>query len=188
MRESVMAAESRRPRSACAFSIGLVLLSFAVTGCLSGPSAPSATPAPSVTVSPTASPAESPGRDEPRFLVTCFYPDDREVATFTRLEEAWASTNYVRIDRCEAAVAASDDFELTESETAVAQVAAAGLPDEDLTELYLRALAACVRIPSDGDNGVGTYPDPILEAALTLCPEAPHAVLMREELAAESGG
>lgn len=188
MRESVMAAESRRSRYACALPTGLALLSLVVTGCLSGPSAPTATPAPSVTVSPTASPTASPGRDEPRFLVTCFYPDDREIATFTRLEEAWASTNYVRIDRCEAAVAASDDFELTESETAVAQVAAAGLPDEDLTELYLRTLAACVRIPPDGDNGVGTYSDPILEAALMLCPEAPHAVLMREELAAESGG
>lgn len=188
MFRSVTAAESRRSRSALAVPVGLALLSLAATGCLSGPSSPATTPPPSVTVAPTASPSESPGRDEPRFLVTCFYPDGREVATFTRLEEAWASTNYVRIDRCEAAVAASDGFELTDSETAVAQVAAAGLPDEDLTELFLRTLAACVRTPPDGDYGVGTYPDPILEAALVLCPEAPHAVIMREELAAGSGG
>jgi hypothetical protein len=131
---------------------------------------------------------DSPDEVDSRFLITCFYPDGTEVATFTRLEEAWASTNYVRIDHCEASVGASEGFELTEDEAAVADVAVAGLPDEDPTELYLQTLAACVRIPPQGDQGVGTYPDSILEAALELCPEAPHAGIIQQELAARSGG
>lgn len=144
------------------------------------------TPPPTTPVeSPTAS--ESPGRDLPRFLVTCFYPDGSEVGVFTRLDDAWASTNYVRIDYCEAAVADPAGFALTAEESAVADVAVAGLPGEDPTALYLRTLAACVRIPAEGDRGLETYPTPILEAALILCPEAPHAGLIEERVAAESG-
>lgn len=155
------------------------LLAVLLTGCV--PAGP--TPSPST----TSSPSESPGRGEPRFLITCYYPDGSEVATFTRLEEAWASTNYVRIDHCEAAAAASDSFELTEEEAAIAAVAAADLAG-DPTDLYLHTLAACVWIPPDADRGMTTYPDPILEAALVLCPEAPHAELIEAELARGTSG
>lgn len=185
-----------------------VLMALALAGCTTGgaaapsPSAPPSTP--SFSSSSPEAPAgeaeegESSGDSAPlpdsadgvdsRFLITCFYPDGTEVATFTRLEEAWASTNYVRIDYCEASTGASDGFELTDEEAAVADVAAAGLPDEDPTELYLQTLAACVRIPPEGGHGVGTYPDSILESALVLCPEAPHAGIIQQELAARSGG
>jgi hypothetical protein len=163
-----------------------VLMALALAGCATGGAATPPPPA-SPSTSPS-SPSDSPDGADSRFLITCFYPDGTEVATFTRLEEAWASTNYVRIDHCEASVGASDGFELTEEEAAAADVAADGLPDEDPTELYLQTLAACVRIPPDGDHGVGTYPDPILEAALGLCPEAPHAGIIQQELAARSGG
>lgn len=154
----------------------LALAMCALTGCMP------VTPAPSST---TGSPSTSPGREPPRFLITCFYPDGSEVRVFTDLDEAWASTNYVRIDYCDAAVAEPDQFVLTDEETAVADVAAAGLPGADPTDLYLRALAACVRIPPGGDHGLATYPVPILEAALTLCPEAPHAGLMEKQLPAD---
>ncbi|RXZ67872.1 hypothetical protein [Agromyces albus] len=128
------------------------------------------------------SPSPSPGADEPRVLIECFYPDGSEVATFTRLEEAWASTNYVRIDHCEARAAEPGDFELSEEEAEVASVAEAGLPGEDPTELFLRTLAACVRIAPEGDRGMASQPTSILEAALVLCPEAPHAGLIETEL------
>ena len=185
-----------------------VLMALALAGCTSGGAAtPSPLASPSTSPSSSSS-AEAPAGDgeesessgdsallpdspdgvDSRFLITCFYPDGTEVATFTRLEEAWASTNYVRIDHCEASIGASDGFELSEEEAAVADVAAAGLPDEDPTELYLQTLAACVRIAPEGDRGVGTYPDSILEAALELCPEAPHAGIIQQELAARSGG
>lgn len=162
-------------------SIFLAVLMCALTGCMPVAPAPGST-----TALPTA--PTSPGRDGPRFLVTCFYPDGGEVGVFTRLDDAWASTNYVRIDYCDAEVADAAGFELTPEEAAVAEVAAAGLPAEDPTALYLRTLAACVRIPPEGDRGLETYPVSILEAALVLCPEAPHAGLMEDRLAAESAG
>ncbi len=172
------------PRLGFGAPVAVALLALALTGCMPG----GATPAPSGPPTATSSPSAPAGGDEARFLITCFYPDGSEVATFTRLEEAWASTNYVRIDHCEATVGAPDGFELSDEEAAVAEVAAAGLPDDDSTELYLQTLAACVRIPPDGDHGMSTYPDSVLEAALVLCPEAPHAGLIEEELATGSSG
>ncbi|MGC5225460.1 hypothetical protein ACPW96_23085 [Micromonospora sp. DT81.3] len=62
-------------------------------------------------------------------------------------------------------------------------VAAAGLPEEDPTDVYLRVLAACVRLSPEGDRGLSGQPAVILQAALVLCPEAPRAGLMEMELA-----
>jgi hypothetical protein len=157
----------------------IVLLTVALAACLPHPQ-------PSASHSVTPTPSSSPGREPPRYLITCYYPDGSEVSTFTRLDEAWASPNYVRIDYCDAAPAQPDGFELTEQEAAVAEVASAGIPDADPTDLFLQALAACVRTPADGEHAVSTYPHPILEAALVLCPDAPHAELMRQEVASSS--
>ncbi|MFD4422209.1 hypothetical protein ACFWN7_12010 [Agromyces sp. NPDC058484] len=163
----------------------IALLALALVGCASpagidGTRSPTPTTTPSTTTAPTTPPP--PGGDEARFLIECFYPDGSAVGTFTRLEEAWASTNYVRIDHCEARVAASGTLELSDEEQAVAAVAEAGLPGEDPTELFLRTLAACVRVVPEGTQGIATYPTSILQAALELCPEAPHAGLMQDEL------
>lgn len=137
---------------------------------------------------PTAEPSPSPrppeGGDDLRLLITCYFPDGSEVATFSRLEEAWASTNYVRIESCDAAVADPDRFELSREEQAVAEVAAADLPEEDLIELYLETLAACVRLSPEA---LASEPTSTLEATVVLCPEAPHAELIQQELAARPG-
>ena len=156
----------------------LALLVLALVGCASygGQATPSPTPAPTATSTPY------PGGDEATFLIECFYPDGSEVGTFTWLEEAWASTNYVRIDHCEAQVGPSGEFELSSEQEAVADVAAAGLPGKDPTELLLRTLAACVRVVPDGDHGMASVPTSILEAALVLCPEAPHAGIIETEV------
>ena len=122
----------------------------------------------------------------PRFSIECVYPDGSAVGTFSRLEEAWASTNYLRIDHCDAH-ATSDDVELTSEEAAIAEVAAKDLPDEAPLDLYLRTLAACVRIAPDAAAGIDTYPTSLLEAALQLCPEAPHAGLIETELSEREG-
>ncbi|MDQ0576857.1 hypothetical protein [Agromyces albus] len=163
----------------------LALLMLSLMGC-AGSVGPVETPPPPPTTTttspPTASPTSSPGDDEPRVLIECFYPDGSEVATFTRLEEAWASTNYVRIDHCEARAAEPDEFELSDEEAEVASVAEADLPGEDATELFLLTLAACVRLTPEGDRGMASRPTSILEAALVLCPEAPHAGLIETEL------
>jgi hypothetical protein len=146
-------------------------------GCAAGDGA-SPTPMPSPT--PSAEPS-APDEGQPRFLITCFYPDGTEVATFTSLEEAWASTNYVRIDTCEAAVAGTTDVELTAEEQGVADVAAADLPGEDPTVLYAETLAACVRLnPAE----LTATPTSILEATGMLCPEAPQAGVIAAEVAA----
>lgn len=120
-------------------------------------------------------------------LIECFDAEGTEIATFTRLEEAWASTNYTRIDHCEARVDPSGRFELTDEERAIAAIAKDDLPEDDATELFLRTLAACVRVPMGGDEGIATYPSSILEAVLRLCPEAPHAGLIESELATREG-
>jgi hypothetical protein len=137
---------------------------------------------------PTRSPAPSLGEGEPDVLLTCFYADGSQAGTFTRLEEAWASTNYVRIDWCEGQASGSRELELTEVQAEAARAAQAGLPDEDLVTLYLRTLAACVRIAPDGEHGMATQPTSILEATLLLCPEAPHSGLIQAELQARSDG
>jgi hypothetical protein len=126
----------------------------------------------------TAATAPSSAGDDARFLITCYFPDGGEAGMFTRLEEAWASTNYVRIDRCEAR--ADGVLELTSEEAAVAAVAARDLPDEDPAELFLRILAACVRVVPGTTSE--TPPKSVLEAALEWCPEAPHAELMQNAL------
>lgn len=160
------------PRAAAIISLALALV-----GC-----SPIGVPA------PTGGPTPTSDGGEPSVVITCFYADGSPAGTFTRLEEAWASTNYVRIDWCEAQAAASDRLELTDDQAQAARVAQAGLPDEDLVTAFLRTLAACVRIAPDGEHGMATQPTTILQATLVLCPEAPHAELVRAELEARSGG
>jgi hypothetical protein len=163
-------------------------MALALSGCLqsAGPSgSPAPVPSPTApTVEPSPSGRPPPARDDPGFLITCFYPDGSEVGTFTRLEEAWASTNYVRIESCDAAVADPARFELSPEEQAVAEVAATDLPDEDPTELYLQALAACVRLSPEE---LASEPTSLLEATVELCADAPHAGLIQEELSARPG-
>jgi hypothetical protein len=132
--------------------------------------------------SPPADEAPPPAGDS-TVVISCYYPDGTEVGTFSRLEEAWASTNYVRIDTCEATAPAG--FELSEGEQAVADVAVADLPDSDPTEAYLQTLAACVRLSPDG---LAATPTSVLDATTLLCPEAPHAGLIQNELSARGSG
>lgn len=167
------------PRRRLGGLLAAALLAMALAGCVGGGPGGTPTAAPSPTTPPSETP--SPGGDEPRFLISCFYPDGSEVATFTGLEEAWASTNYVRIDTCDAAVALPEGFELTPDEQAVAEVAAGDLPDADPTDLYLRTLAACVRLNAAELAG---EPASVLEATRELCPEAPQAGLIDAELSA----
>lgn len=115
-----------------------------------------------------------------RFLITCVAPDGAEIATFTRLEEAWASTNYLRIDHCDA-LTTRDGVELTVEERDVAKTASVDLPDEDPLELFLQTLATCVRV-STGPDGMTALPTSLIRATLELCPEAPQAGLLDAEL------
>ena len=162
--------------------IHVALMVLVLLGCAS-PERPEATP----NTSPTPTTSAPTMLDEaPRFVIDCAYPDGSSVGTFTRLEEAWASTNYVRIDHCDAR-ATSDDVELTREEQAIAVIAARDLAGEPPVDLFLRALAACVRIAPDAAEGIDTYPTSLLEATLDLCPEAPHAQLIVTELGTRGG-
>ena len=162
----------------------LLFIALLLTACAaSGGTDPTRDSTPS-TPSPSPSPSPSPTSDdgEPRVLITCYYPDGSEAGTFTLLEEAWASTNYVRIDRCEAAPGPSGDLELTDEEESVAEIAAADVAAEDLVDLFLQTLAACVRIPSAGEQAIANQPTSLLQATVVLCPEAPQAGLVEAEL------
>jgi hypothetical protein len=161
----------------------LAFLVLALLGCAS-PGGPASTPNDSPGPSPS---TPVPSVDyESRFVIECVYPDGSAVGTFSRLEEAWASTNYVRIDHCDAH-ATSGDTELTAEEAAIAEVAAKDLPGEPPLDLYLHTLAACVRIAPGAAAGIETYPTSLLQAALRLCPEAPHAGLIETELSEREG-
>ncbi|MGW4929396.1 hypothetical protein ACWEOH_09600 [Agromyces sp. NPDC004153] len=164
-------------------SAAIALLTVVLVGCAPAGSGGSPTPS-STTPAESTEPSQStPSSDGSGIRITCFYPDGTEVGTFSRLEEAWASTNYVRIDSCEAT--ASGDGELSEEQQAVADVAAADLPGVDPTDAYLATVAACVRLNADDLAGA---PSSVLEATTLLCPEAPQAGLIQDELAARGSG
>jgi hypothetical protein len=146
----------------------------------------SCSPGPVPQVSPSATASASPSSDEPRFLIECAGVDGTSIGPFTRLEEAWASTNYVRIDHCEASSATGAPPDLTADEQRIADTAAADLPEEDPVDLYLQVLATCVRVSPTSAEGLATLPTSILRATLQLCPEAPHAGLVEDELQARS--
>lgn len=159
-----------------------VMAVLALAGCT--PAGPAVTPSTEPTRTPTTAPATPPPTDgdaSTEVLIECTYPDGTVGGTFTRLEEVWASTNYVRFEAC-TAVATSGDVELAESEAAVAETAADDLPDAEPVELYLRTLAACARIVPDGAEGITGSPTSVLEAILQLCPEAPQSGLVAAEL------
>ena len=113
-------------------------------------------------------------------------PEGIVIGPFTGLEEAWASTNYVRIDHCVASSGTDQPVELTAEEESIAGTAAEDLPDDDPVDLYLWTLATCVRVTPASVDGLSTLPTSLLRAAMELCPEAPHAGLMEDELAARS--
>lgn len=157
---------------------GLTLvLSAALVAC--SPEMTSETP-PSATARP------SPAEDGSRFLIECVGPEGTAIGPFTGLEEAWASTNYVRIDHCSAISATDQPVELTPGEESIARTAAPDVPDEDPVDLYLWTLATCVRVSPTSSEGLSTLPTSLLRATLELCPQAPHAGLVEDELRVRS--
>ncbi|MEO6826812.1 MAG: hypothetical protein ABI255_04260 [Microbacteriaceae bacterium] len=183
------------------FRVALLgLVGFGLVACSAAGSGPS-TGSPSGSAEPTGSAAPEPSASEgagtqnaqptqpegdDRFSLSCSFPDGRSAGEFSSLKAAWASTNFVRFDYCVASYVGPQPFTLDATEASVAEVAAAQLPDEPETELYLRALATCARVaPGDGPRGVASYPKPILEAALQLCPKAPQAGIIERYLNGE---
>lgn len=193
----------RRLTSAFARLTLAAALTMNLVGCVPAPNpgdSPSATASPSPTPDgsqsatdspPTASDdsastteSSPPTADGPRFLIECVGPEGTAIGPFTGLEEAWASTNYVRIDHCVASSGTGEPIELTAEEDSIASTAAADLPDDDPADLYLWTLATCVRVAPTSEEGLATLPTSLLRATLELCPEAPHAGLVEAELQA----
>ena len=194
------------PLSSAFAGLALVLVLIAsLAGCVpvatpdgsrSASASPSPTPDGSQSASDTASPSTDgtnsasdsppPSADGPRFLIECYGPDGPVIGPFTGLDEAWASTNYVRIDHCVASGGTDQPVELTAEEESIAGTAAEDLPDDDLVDLYLWTLATCVRVAPTSAEGLSTLPSSLLRATLELCPEAPHAGLVEDELEARS--
>jgi hypothetical protein len=122
---------------------------------------------------------------EVRFRMSCYAATDgRPLGSFSSLDAVWASSNYLRAEYCDAQYVGTEPFTLTGTEAAIADIAVSGLENPgDPTEVYLEVLAACTRLGADaGPNSISGTPDPVLEATLSLCPEAPQANLIREQL------
>jgi hypothetical protein len=98
-------------------------------------------------------------------------------APLTRLEQVWASPQYVRITDCVVRYVGAETFELTADESAVVGVAeAAGAVVDDRRALYLLILAASTRIdPASLDARLAELGRPVVMASLALAPEAPQA-------------
>lgn len=173
----------RHQRATGALGGVALVLAAALVGC--GPQTatdPSSSASPSPSRSATSLP--SPTDDAARVLIDCVGTDGLVLGTFTRLEEAWASTNYVRIDHCTASAATDEPIVLTSIEESIAETAAVDLPDAEPVELFLLTLATCVRVSPTSTQGLTTLPLSLLRATLELCPEAPHAGLVEDELEA----
>ncbi|MDQ0576858.1 hypothetical protein QFZ29_003081 [Agromyces albus] len=98
-------------------------------------------------------------------------------APLTRLEQVWASPQYMRITDCAVRYVGAETFELTADESAVVDVAeAAGAVVDDRRALYLLILAASTRIdPASLDAKLAELGRPVVLASLALAPEAPQA-------------
>lgn len=103
---------------------------------------------------------------------------------YSRLEEVWASTQYLRITSCEVDYIRPGAHSLTLKESAIVQVAEdAGLVVEDRAAAYLTILATCTRIPPGTLAGrLAELGAPMITAALALAPEAPQARQLTEWL------
>lgn len=121
-----------------------------------------------------------------RYRFTCYADDGQVTAEVGSLEAVWASTQYLRTEYCSVEYVGSPPLTLTDSEAAVADIAGRGSEAED-TELYLDVLSACTRLAAeDGPHSLSETPEPVLEATLVLCPEAPHAGLIESQLGREA--
>lgn len=98
-------------------------------------------------------------------------------APLTRLEQVWASPQYMTITDCIVRYIGAETFELTADESAVVDIAeAAGAIFDDRRALYLSILAASTRIdPAALDAKLAVLGRPVVMASLALAPEAPQA-------------
>ncbi|MCU1634825.1 MAG: hypothetical protein JWQ68_64 [Cryobacterium sp.] len=162
----------------------VIVIALALTGCDREGGGSASAPSGSVTDGDAEGPGSSgdPSRAA-ELLIECFYPDGASLGTFASLMETWASTNYLKIEYCEAHYADGPPVALTDKEKAATDAAAAGIPDAgDPADLLLRVVAACTRIGSeDGAGGFSSTPVSILQGALVLCPEAPQAGIIRDK-------
>jgi hypothetical protein len=121
---------------------------------------------------------------DPRFRFGCVGSDGRVLGDFSRLEEVWASTDYLRTQYCTARFVGSQPFVLTPSEAQAARIAAGGVEDPS-PAIYLKVLEVCTRLGAeDGPHSIPGTPAPILKASLEVCPEAPQAGLVESWLVA----
>lgn len=119
----------------------------------------------------------------PRFSFVCTTVDGRVMQPLTSLEEVWAAPGYTEISSCAVAPLVTDPVLTADERTAVAHVAD-DVPGE--VEALQMLLENCTRLaPGHGAEALSTR---ILEAALLICPDAPHANLMRDELETREGG
>lgn len=119
-----------------------------------------------------------------RFQSRCYNADGRVLGDFSSRDETYASSNYSLIDHCVTRYGGLTPFTLTVDEAAIAEIASSQLTDPGEPErIYLDIFAACTRIGSeDGPYGFSSIPVPVLEAALSLCPEAPQANIIRDRI------
>jgi hypothetical protein len=170
----------RRPLGASALILITIL---ALGGCgTGGPTGETSSPA---TARPSLTTEEPTRTQTPvRFLIKCYSNTGDLLGTFTRLDQTWASTNYMQIGHCVAVAVAQGPLKLTAEEATIANTAASQVDNPGTeAEVYLKIVAVCTRVGSeDGPYGFSSIPVPVLQAALLLCPEAPQANIIRERV------
>jgi hypothetical protein len=154
-----------------------LVVTLLATGCAGSTGTPSQQTSPSPPPSTFVEPDPSGLPDEPRFRFDCTTVDGRTLQPLTSLDEVWAAPDYLQVASCSVSPLGSVAA-LMPMEEAAAEVAAPGTSDP-LTVVEA-LLATCTRLtPGEGPD---TLPSPTLRGALIICPDAPHADLLRDEL------
>jgi hypothetical protein len=154
-----------------------LVVTLLATGCAGGTGTPSQQTSPSPPPSTSVEPDPSGLPDEPRFRFDCTTVDGRILQPLTSLDEVWASPDYLEVASCSVSPLGADPA-LMPTEEAAAEVAAPGASDP-LTVVEV-LLATCTRLTSA--EGPDALPSRTLKGALIICPHAPHADLLRDEL------
>lgn len=134
-------------------------------------------------VAAAAKTAEDAAKWPTRYKFTCSSVDYSEMNDYHTLQEVWASPHYKAInDSCHAeidGVSMYDEPVLNPDEQAVADVIASHGGGPAASD-FGHALKLCLKVGFDYVNDVGARKRAEAHGALALCPDAPHAAILRE--------
>jgi hypothetical protein len=126
-----------------------------------------------------------------RYTITCGY--DYSTPTFKSYKDVWSSSEYASSDKCSVQIdgqyvySSEHKIPLLPSEQAIVNVVASkGGEVGNPAEVFTDVMALCATVPKQFPDTIvglsGTAEKPVIQGALALCPDAPHAALLQQAL------